>query len=154
VFVYRSPFNRSSPFRQAARDPPCGQRYRIATGRFPKLLCREVTPLARTKPTRVWRGTSQWWIAAGVKEPRSAPKRYRRSREENMHGIVTQFSKIRTETEERIADLRDSLALARDTLTRSVEEGASERMLRELRAKVVSLMEQVEKLQATVRPRM
>ncbi len=71
-----------------------------------------------------------------------------------MHGIVTQFSKIRTDAEERIADLRDSLALARDTLTRSVEEGASERMLRELRAKVVSLMEQVEKLQATVRPRM
>jgi hypothetical protein len=73
---------------------------------------------------------------------------------ENMHGIVTQFSKIRTDTEERIADLRDSLALARDTLTRSVEAGASERMLHDLRATVLSLMEQIEKLQAIVRPRM
>ena len=71
-----------------------------------------------------------------------------------MHGIVTQFSKIRTDTEERIADLRDSLALARDTLTRSVEAGASERMLHEMRAKVISLMEQIEKLQALVRPRL
>jgi hypothetical protein len=71
-----------------------------------------------------------------------------------VHGIVTQFSKIRTETEDRIADLRDSLALARDNLTRSVEEGASERMLRDLRATVVSLVEQIEKLQAIVRPRM
>lgn len=71
-----------------------------------------------------------------------------------MHGIVTQYSKIRTDTDERIADLRESLALARYALTRSVAEGASERALHELRGKVVSLMEQIEKLRAIVRPRM
>ena len=71
-----------------------------------------------------------------------------------MHGIVTKYSKMRTDMDERIADLRDSLALARETLTRSADDGASELVLRDLRAKVISLLAQIEKLQTTVRPRM
>ena len=70
-----------------------------------------------------------------------------------MHGIVTQYSKMRTDIDERIADLRDSLALARDTLTRCVADGASERVLRDSRARVISLLEQIEKLQSIVRHR-
>lgn len=71
-----------------------------------------------------------------------------------MHGIATHYSKIRTDVDEQIADLRDSLALARETLTRSVADGASQRTLHDLRGKVVSLIEQIDKLQAIARRRM
>jgi hypothetical protein len=64
-----------------------------------------------------------------------------------MHGTVARHSKIRTDIGERIADLRDSLALARECLARSVEEKASERVLKELRARVIALLDQIDKLQ-------
>jgi hypothetical protein len=71
-----------------------------------------------------------------------------------MHGVVARPSNIRTDIGERIADLRDSLALTRELLCRAVEEGAPEDILNDLRLKVLSTLESIDKLHSVEQRRL
>ncbi len=71
-----------------------------------------------------------------------------------MHGTVAPPSHIRSEIGERIADLRDSLALTRELLCRAVAESASENEVHKLRMRVMATLEAIDKLHAFERPRL
>jgi hypothetical protein len=63
-----------------------------------------------------------------------------------MHGTVARPSGIRTEVGERIADLRDSLALTRELLCRAIAEQVSEIEIDKLRVQVGVTLNDIEKL--------
>jgi hypothetical protein len=65
---------------------------------------------------------------------------------EKMHGTVARPSGIRTEVGERIADLRDSLALTRELLCRAIAEQVSEIEIDKLRVQVGVTLNDIEKL--------
>jgi hypothetical protein len=71
-----------------------------------------------------------------------------------MHGTGARPSNIRTEIGERIADLRDSLALTREMLCRAVAENAPESDIQTLRLQVMTTLDAIDKLQAFERPRL
>jgi hypothetical protein len=71
-----------------------------------------------------------------------------------MHGTVARPSKIRSEIGERIADLRDSLALTRELLCRAVAEGAPADDVVKLRLQVTSTLDAIDKLHTFERPRL
>jgi hypothetical protein len=71
-----------------------------------------------------------------------------------MHGTVASPSNIRSEIGERIADLRDSLALTRELLCRAVAESAPENEVHKLRVQVMTTLEVIDKLQSFERPRL
>ena len=71
-----------------------------------------------------------------------------------MHGTVARPSNIRSEIGERIADLRDSLKLTRELLCRAIAEGESEEIVHELRLKVVSTLDNIDKLHSFERRRL
>ena len=71
-----------------------------------------------------------------------------------MHGAVARPSKIRSEVGERIADLRESLALTRELLCRAVTENAPENDIQKLRAQVVMTLEAIDKLYSLERHRL
>ena len=71
-----------------------------------------------------------------------------------MHGTVARPSNIRSEIGERIADLRDSLKLTRELLCRAIVEQESEEIVHELRLKVVSTLDNIDKLHSFERRRL
>jgi hypothetical protein len=71
-----------------------------------------------------------------------------------MHGTGARPSNIRTEIGERIADLRDSLALTREMLCRAVAQNAPESDIQTLRLQVMTTLDAIDKLQAFERPRL
>jgi hypothetical protein len=77
-----------------------------------------------------------------------------RGGEEEMQGTGARPSNIRTEIGERIADLRDSLALTREMLCRAVAENAPESDIQTLRLQVMTTLDAIDKLQAFERPRL
>ena len=71
-----------------------------------------------------------------------------------MHGTVARPSHIRSAIGERIADLRDYLASTRELLCRAVAENAPENEVHKLRVRVMTILDDIDKLHAFERPRL
>jgi hypothetical protein len=63
-----------------------------------------------------------------------------------MHGTGARPSKIRSRVEERIADLRDSVTLTRELLSRAVAQNAPESEIQKLRVQLGTTLEAIAKL--------
>jgi hypothetical protein len=71
-----------------------------------------------------------------------------------MHGTVARPSNIRTEIGERVADLRDSLKLTRELLCRAIANGEPETDVHQLRVRVGTTLEAIDRLQSFERRRL
>jgi hypothetical protein len=71
-----------------------------------------------------------------------------------MHGTLAKPSNIRTEIGERIADLRDSLKITRELLCRAIADSEPEADVHQLRVRVGTTLEAIDRLQSSERRRL